>query len=588
MSFPSDWALLPSLNLQTIFNYFSLYEAQTLALVCRNWSLEIDYYLKEKVTLNINRVVINEDIQHIEASKRHFWNIRVPYTKSDIISIIDVLEALRNRELKNAKHILHAYIAFANLRNSTDILRSLGGSVKSLHLSLEKIDDSSDFSTPRKKKKELKSLENLINVEKLKVDGFSDDLGVVAPYFKNLKSLHLEASQSVGNMKQLSILEILVKNNPQLEELTLLNFAHTAGSMEFLKTLKNLKSFKCNSSNITFDKVLENNQQIRCLEIENYQIRDVDVKSFSSNFQNLEKLHISFPCDQENISEVGLEKLWQFPKVKLLSLDSLDFSNESWANAWFKESNPQLTTLILTGIRMDDNFMEVLIPSVPNIETFEANYLEFGISFKCIQRMAEYWQKLKFLELYLPTLIKFEESLLLCKLKYTKEFHKLETLIIHSDLSPTQFFDYLKSQSLKRITLDLRFYIKEIFVEMAGKENSNKVIPQIIQNCPRIEEFNLKYSPSFNLRTLDMMTSKMKSLHTLNLVNCFRLSLDSVKVLLKNTKKIRLYKQSFFEEIKSLSKTEINRRLTDVKKLFGPAARLSKFAFKISFNSFLF
>ncbi|KAL5277862.1 hypothetical protein ACFFRR_002852 [Megaselia abdita] len=574
MSFPSDWAFLPSLNLQSIFSYFTFYEAQVLALVCKNWSIEIDFYQKNRVVLNINRITSNEDIPYLEASKRHFWNIKLPYTKSDIIATIDALEALKNRNLKNGNHILHAFIAFANLRSTTDILSALGNNIKTLHLSLEKRDDSMEFSTPRKKKKSVRKLENLSKIEELKVEGFSDDLGVIAPYFKNLKTLHLEASQSISNMKQLSILEALIKNNPQLESLSLLNFVHTAGNMDFLKNVQNLKSFKSNSPNITFEKVLENNRQITSLEIENYQIRDIDVKSFSSNFQNLEKLHISFPCDQENISEVGLEKLWHFPKVRFLSLDSLDFPNESWSNAWFKDLNTNLTTVILTGIRIDDHFMEMFIPSVPNIETFEANYLEFGISFKCIQRMAECWKKLKFLELYLPTLIKFEESLLLCKLKYTKEFEKLETLIIHSDLSPTQFFDYLKSPSLRKITLDLRFYIKEIFGEMAGKENSNKVIPQIIQNCPRIEEFHLKYSPSFNLRTLEFMVSKMKSLHTLNLVNCFRLSLDSVRIVLENTKRIRLYKQSFFEEVKGLSQTDISGKLKDLKKFFNPVAKL--------------
>lgn len=570
----SDWAFLPSLNLQNIFSYFSFYEAQTLSLVCRNWSIEVDYYLKEKTVLNVNRIVNNEDIQHLEISKRHFWNIKVPYTKSDIIPITDVLQALRNRKIKNGNKIQSAFIAFANIKNSTSILSALGEDIKSLHLSLDKRDEY-EFSTPSKKKRETRRLEHLKTIEHLVVEGFSDDLAVIASYFKNLKTLHLIASQSVTNMKQVSILETLIRNNPHLEELSLLHFVHTTGNMDFLKSMKNLKSFKCNSPNITFDKILENNNLLHTLEIENYQIRDVDVKTFATNLQNLEKIHISFPYDHENISEIGLQKLWSLPKVKFLSLDSLDFSNESWMNCWFHRTNTTITTLILTGIRIDNAFMDMLIPAVPNIETFEANYLEFGISFKFVQQMAECWKKLNYLELYLPTFIKFEESLLLCNLKETKEFENLKTLLIHSCLSPTQFFDYLKAPKLRRITLDLRFYIKEILVEMNGKENSNKIIPQIIQNCPRIEEFNLKYAPGFNVKTLETIVTKMNSLHTLNLVNCFSLSLENVKVVLRNTKRIRRYKQSYFQEVKA-GQAEIIAKLDDLKKHIETFSRLRK------------
>lgn len=572
----SSWSTIPEKNLHRIFSYCTYHELKNLSLVCKSWHAQLDLYVRDKIWLCADKIMLNSQPHEFLLTKRTFEKLRIsnyivpiePYIKDTLNPVTQI----RDTHMK----FKHLHIDIEDYRILPEILGSVGFNFT--HLTLNVKDEKSvDESLLR----ECKSFRKLTCVKHLKIIGFSPEFEKLFKHFKDLKSLEWESSQEMNPYRQVmysaipesmegaktgftalrkNLVRTLLEASPNIEELSLLNITKSFVDLDVLKTLKCLKKFRTNVPGL-WKQILDNKSPIEFLEIGGSHIRDRNLLLITTNFKQLKTLGIGFMdyAPSENV----LKEIWTMPNLRYIHFDSLKVANSN-----FISNLPNITTLKLNGIELSVDFIAHCSKATPNVTFAEMNSIQDGVNFRFFQEMAFNWKKLHTLNVRLQTKVKFTERDLRVPLIATPSFENLRNLLLQTDFVtvPFQFFKSFKAPNLKRATFDLD----------AGRpkdEKSNKIVPFILANSPYLEDLKFRSCLNLNHDSIRVICKTLKNLKSLTFVECGSLRVGIVRDILKISKGIQYVNIYYVEEIGEIIDFRVKEHMANKFLRFGQVAK---------------
>lgn len=536
-----NWANLPSNVLQQIFKDMSTSHVKFLSLVCKNWHLEADYYLKDKIWLHIDRV---DDIEALKRSNRHFQNIRITrVTTASLGHILSILELLKKRKTAYTNKLEKAYLAFEQFNVLLKLLHAIGP-LRSLHLiNLSDFWKHEDFEDDP-------GLSFLSSVETLKIYNFyAINFKHILKYFKKLKCLYLngvifELDIEGPFTARSSVLKNLLLTNTNINELYLNSYYEYNTDfepMDFIKMLPGLRKFKTNIEGM-ITPVLSNNLDLEFLAIPSGdQLFHEHMKVLRKSFQNLEQLHLDGGCFSECLSEGnGLRDIWGLPKLKHLKLQRFNVSNEFYFNSCFRFHNSNLTTLHFENFEVDEDFMAMCSRSTPNIENAKLSLSPF-VTFSLFTKMAANWKHLRSLEVDL--MLKW---FTMGKRPKSAVFPNLKALIFNSNIFilPFNFFQSFKAPNLEDLSASFAI------VNCGFEFHSYDLITNLSKNSPGIKNVSFKMvEDNLNLDVVKFACEKFSSLEKLTIDWARNLPLEVVGIIMDTAKNIKNIYINFYNEI---------------------------------------
>ncbi|KAL5277966.1 hypothetical protein ACFFRR_002916 [Megaselia abdita] len=572
----SSWSTLSEPNLSKIFSFCSYHDLKSMSLVCKNWHTQFDIYVRDKVWLCADKIVLNAKPYEFFLTKRTFEKLMItnyiiptePYIKDTLSPVTHI----RDTKMK----FTHLHIDLEDYRILPEILGSVGFTFT--HLSLAVRDEKAvDASLLR----ECKSFRKLNCVRHLKIQGFTPEFEKLFKYFKNLKSLEWDSSQEINPYRQVmysqmpetmeaasnnftalrkNLVRTLLEASPNIEELSLLNTVKNFIDFNVFKELKCLKKFRTNVPGL-WKNILDNKSPIESLEIGGSHIRDKNLLQITTNFRGLKRLGIGFM--NYSPSPNVLKELWEMPKLNYIHFDCLNVATPD-----FMSFAPNITTLKINELELSVDFIAACSKATPNVEFVEMNSIQDGINFRFFQEMASNWLKLESLNIRLQTKMKFTERDLKFPLINTPIFKNLRNLLIQTDFVtvPFQFFKSFKAPNLKRASFDLD----------AGRpkdEKSNKILPFILANSPLIEDMNFKSCLNLNHDSVRTICKTLKNLKSLTFVECGSLRVGIVRDILKISKSIQFVNIYYFEEIGEIIDFRVKEHMANKFLRFGQTVK---------------
>lgn len=445
------WSLLPAHNLQLVFANLEIIDVEKCCLVSRHWKDEANFYLKDKVCFYPSRV---ESIEDVIASRKRFQKISINLNYIREAKIIDILETIKQRDMKEVDAILEADIQYFNYLSLSKVLQCLGKQIKSLTLFNWLVKDKSE-SIFKEGSRQQYDYGCLTSVEELKISASVFDHGLLdlARNFGNLRYLKLSNGLwTTNDFLTTSLLQDFIALNPFLEYLDITSMENQ--NTELSVPVKALSSFE-NTRNLKTLRLT-----ISC---------DQDFEDISENFQHLEVLYM-YGVQDINFNSNYIRKVFQMPNLKNITLDLVNTFEETFSNM----KNFKIMHLTLVGGDIDDNTMIACIKCLPNIKSFHDRY----ISSPSFKEMSNSWKHLQILNL------SFDESSF--QQSNVSEFGYFENLV---DLTLTQneetsmmpLFDFVKAINLKYLTLH---------VKVTCKQNRNellRVFSSLSRNFPKLE-----------------------------------------------------------------------------------------------------
>lgn len=572
----SSWSTLSEQNLNRIFSFCTYHDLKGMSLVCKNWHTQFDIYVRDKVWLCPDKIVLNAKPHDFFITKRTFEKLKItnyimpsePYIKDTLSPVSHI----RDTHMK----IKYLHIDLEDYRIVPEIFESVGFTFT--HLSLAVKDEKAVESSILRESKIFKKLEC---VRYLKIFGFTPEFEKFFKYFKNLKSLEWESSLEINPYRQAmysqmpemkegasnnftalrkNLVRTLISSSPNLEDLGLLNIVKNFIDFDIFNELKCLKKFKINVPGL-WKNILENKSPLESLEVGGSHIRDKNLLQITTNFKALKKLGVGFKnyAPSTNV----LKEMWTMPKLKYIHFDCLRDINTD-----FISFAPNITTLKLNEIELTADFIAVCSKATPNVEFAEMNSIQDGVSFRFFQEMAYNWRKLETLNIRLQTKIKFTERDLKFPLINTPCFWNLRNLLMQTDFFtvPFQFFKSFKAPNLKRAFFDLDS-------GRPKEEKSNKIMPFILGNSPLIENMKFKSCLNLNHDTVRTICKTLKKIQSLTFVECGSLRVGIVRDILRIAKNIQFVNIYYFEEIGEIIDFRVKEHMTNKFLKFGQTVK---------------
>lgn len=572
----SSWSTLSEKSINNIFAFCTYHDLKTMSLVCKSWHARFDDYVKDKVWLCADKIVLNSKPYEFFLTKRTFEKLRIknyiiptePYIKDTLSPVSHI----RDTKMK----FKHLHIDLEDYRILPEILGSVGFTFTHLTLCV-KDEKAVDASILR----ECKSFKKLDCVRHLKIVGFTPEFDKLFKYFKNLKTLNWESSHEIYPYRQVmyssmpatmeqaksnftamrkNLVRTLLESSPNIEELSLLYIVKNFIDLDILKNLKCLKKFRTNVPGL-WKNILENRSPIEFLEVGGSHIRDKNLLAITTNFKQLKTLGICF-MDYAASTNV-LKELWTMPNLKYLHFDSLKMPSFD-----FISNVPNITTLKLNEIELTVDFIATCSKATPNVEFAEMNSIQDGVNFRFFQEMASNWPKLTTLNIRLQTKVKFTDRELKFPLINTPVFENLRDLLMQTDFVtvPFQFFKSFKAPNLRRASFDLD----------AGRpkdEKSNKILPFILANSPLIEDMKFRSCLNLNHDTVRVICKTLKKIKSLTFVECGSLRVGIVRDILKIAKNIQFVNIYYFEEIGDIIDFRVKEHMASKFLRFGQTVK---------------
>lgn len=491
-----DWSVLPNQNLQAIFQYFSVVEAKSLSLVCRNWRTEIDFYLKDKIWFCVDRVT---DLEFLARSVRRFESLKIPFLNPYCEYILKIIQTLNERKLRYVSAVKEAHVSYEDSKELVHLLKKVNrdSTLNTLHLNL----DQPEFLDIPDESVDLN--ENVLqSVKTLKIESVSENFQVISKYFRNLKSLEIK---DVENELNLDVVKSVLNVNPFLEEFTIIGYTYDVNTFDLLRYHRHLKKVRVSIEGIE-DIFLKNyTSHLTSLNFKVCKLHDDDFRIIR-NIRELKELNMSL--HNELVSEHSIKELWKKKNLTKFTVDK-----KCWFSVEFKA--PHLTSLCLVEMSIDNHFMEVLTLSTPNIKAFKLmDPVFFKISFRIIQEMADNWKFLEELDLdLLQNLQGLEEEK---RLKYepslTPPFEKLHTLDLGCRVvtTPKEIFTHLRAPNLKELCLWFGKTMTDVNIELT---KINNYVLEITKNAPNIKSLELRDIRSETIVQLCRELGRLKALY---------------------------------------------------------------------------
>ncbi|KAL5274136.1 hypothetical protein ACFFRR_000723 [Megaselia abdita] len=505
-----EWANLPNEILSSIFEYIPVRDLKRISLVCINWSEEIAFSWSSRILLYTSRIT-DDDLESLKLSRRYYENLLI---EAD-------MEVERLREIYKA--IIGRKLQYTNKIKYIKLSGDLAGFLKEINNErLEKVNIKFDWNEASAF--EPVSFKCLQTVEHLTIGNvpanFKDFFG---SNFRNLKCLDFSLYNSIDYFKRIEALKILVESSCEsLKHFGVdCNFGDSSAPFEFLRNIRNLSHFTFKSflSQSTLHKILlESQRDVKSISLINAKLADKEIQLISRNFKNLQKLEVTLHVEAKELTEVGMECLWRMDHIRYLEMGSFRVPKDFWYNHCFKFENLNLTTLVISGITIDDIFVSKCIQSVPNLEVLKLRFMKDTIlSLKTFAKISKNLRALKHLQIWEVQIIKGIDS-------EEAVFESLKTFsLISLKKVPQEFFDNFKAQQVTTYSLDDYPHV------------TPETMEAIVINCPLIEHLNIKNSRVISYEVAKVICHKFVKLREV----CFAdFTVNSALLLLKNVKNL--------------------------------------------------
>ncbi|KAL5277045.1 LRRC29.2 family protein [Megaselia abdita] len=300
-------------NLPTeFFKMFSFRDLKVLMLVCKSWYSKIEESFQKKTWLNCSKVT-KTDLFHLNKSGRVYDKLLIDKDSLQIISILCILDKSKVTS-----------ILFDEFPKVDEILYEFPG-VQTLQFQ-----NICENSTIKGKDITLK--------------------------IQTLKSLSYQTIKTIENIKPL---ELLIKNNPGLEELKLV-LPNTPIDLSFLSTSQSLKKFTLHQPKWNQWLVVLN-PSVKYVNIHfvNNQVRYPNICQLLSSFKDLEEIQINF------FNKKRFDTLWERNSVRKIGLYCVNNPHTFWRSCPERKEN--MTSLTLFSKVVTEKFMLMIHESMPNL-----------------------------------------------------------------------------------------------------------------------------------------------------------------------------------------------------------------------------
>lgn len=506
-----EWANLPNEILSNIFANIPVRDLKRISLVCSNWNEEIAFSWSSRILLYTSRIQTDDDLESLNLSRRYYENLLIE-ADMEVEHLREIYKALKGRPLQYTNKIKF-------VRLSGD----LAGYLKELeNEQLEKVNIKFDWNEASSF--EPVSFKCLQSVEDLTIGNVPANFGeFFKANFRNLRRLDFSLYNSIDYINRIAALKILVESScKSLEHFSVdCNFGDSSAPFEFLRNVRNLSHFTFKSflSQSTLHKtLLESQRDVKSISLINAKLTDKEIQLMARNFKNLEKLEIMLHIETPEFTQVGLDCLWKMNQIKVLEMGSFRIPKPFWYNHCFNFKNLNLTTLVIAGISIDDDFIDKCVQSVPNLETLKLRFMKDTIlSLKSFNDIALNLKRLTHLQIWEVHIIKGVNS-------KVAVFEALQTFsLIALKKIPQVFFDSFKGPAVTAYSLDDYPHV------------TKETIEAISINCPLIEHLNIKNSRVIPHEVAKVISSKLTELREV----CFAdFGVDSSLLLLSNLRNL--------------------------------------------------
>ncbi|KAL5287506.1 hypothetical protein ACFFRR_008410 [Megaselia abdita] len=375
-----------------IFKFLPVSDLKMLSLVCWDWYNEIAIVWKERITLNLHRLVVDEpefiqsDLNVLENSKRYFESIKIlidsNYNKKHDI-IVKAIQLIRNRESlaykNNIKYVSFSGEYFNMIRTfeMTEIILSLGYeliSVNFISLFRESSQRNSDFTWKECNLIELK--DSLKNLKQLNFSRMGPmELSTLCTELTEF-STHVNYN---GNEPG-PILETVLRQNVYINRLKL--FVDSKVNVESLLSMRYLKVLELDGGGEyakRLQKAVANSElkELRSLSIQNCCFVKKDFQAMQRKLQNLEELNLDFELMYSSEGrDLLFECCWGLQNLQKLSLRRpcllrmLQFD---------LQSNENLVELSFSQITFSEDHLKAIVKSTQHLKKLSCSsvYFEF-------------------------------------------------------------------------------------------------------------------------------------------------------------------------------------------------------------------
>lgn len=511
-----EWSNLPNEILSNIFETIPVRDLKRISLVCSKWSEEIAFSWSSRILLYTSRLQTDDDLESLKLSNRYYENLLVE-ADMDVEHFRAIYKCLKGRKLQ-----------YTNKVKSVKLSGDLAGVLNELeNEKLEKVSLKFDWNEANSfdpiSFKCLQSVKDLTigNVPANFKDFFKAN-------FRNLKSLDFSLYNSIDYFNRIEALKTLVEGScDSLERFSVdCNFGDNSAPFEFLRNVNSLSHFTFKSflSQSTLHKtLLESQRDVKSINLINTKLTDTEIQLMSSNFRNLNKLDILLHVETPNLTEIGLGNLWKMKQLEYLGLGNFKIPKRMWDTYCFNSKNFNLTTLVISGITIDDAFVDKCVQNVPNLETFKLTFMKETIlslkSFNSISRLS----KLRSLLIWQVQIIKGMDP----EIAVLENLQNLSLIALKK--IPQEFFDNFIAPAMTHYSLEdcsSRTGDPHVVLEAIGA---------VVKNCPSIEHLNIRSNHVIPNKAVHVICSKLENLREV----CFAdFSVDSTLHLLENVKSL--------------------------------------------------
>lgn len=528
-----DWNNLPAHLMDNLLSNFSHKELKCLSLVSENWLYVIDTYWSD-----INYLVVDK-IESVESSKltrRRYKHLSISLN----VSFSKIKRIYEEFNLRNVVKTLRMEVV--DLDEFVSVVKLSGNSLNSLTLSCCDI-----VSQPR-----LTYVRELMNIKELKIEFTSHRLCALCHNFTNLHRLELNLAEA----GDLEVLQLLVRSSQ-----TTLQEIYFEDSLErceeSYRILESLVLKKAKFRNAIYAKDFPNPilnlKSLEFLELKDFQLTDKDILNIKFNFPNLLELRLKLMANEivESFTEVGIRNLWE-----ITSLRNLFISNVSFENLVLPR-NGSLTVLSLDNVNLDDDKLEMIVRSSPNLKILGMHMFQVTCVLKLttLQRVSEH---LKLLEKFVSAGVRWT-----CDENANKPkeivFKKLKSFIIRYYFEEiNEIVKSLRAPKLKTAELSLCRYL------------NNEGVKALLENSSSLE--NLK----FELYEIETMF-EMKLISNFQKLKSFACNKCKLTEALEILEKIRLKPVSIEMSFYSYNEVEKEEFLSKIQNLWKDSLIVGEF-----------
>lgn len=368
-----DWNNLPAHLMDNLLSNFSHKELKCLSLVSENWLYVIDTHWSDINCLVVDKI---ESVESSKLTRRRYKHLSISLN----VSFSKIKRIYEEFNLKNVVKSLRMEVV--DLDEFVSVVKLSGNCLNSLTLICGDI-----VSQPR-----VRYVRELMNVKELKIEFTPHRFSALCHNFTTLQRLKL----TLAEPGDLEVLQLLVRSSQStLQDIYFEDSLERCD--ESYRILESLHLKKAKFKNAIYAKdfpaPILRLKSLEFLELKDFQLTDKDILNIKLNFPNLLELRLKLMANEivESFTEVGIQNLWE-----IRSLTNLFISNVSLERSVFTR-NPSLTVLSLDNVNLDDDKLEMIVRSSPNLKALGIHMFQVTCVLKLttLQKVSEHLKSIE-------------------------------------------------------------------------------------------------------------------------------------------------------------------------------------------------